>query len=153
MADMQLRGARRADMRVLVCGGRKFGQGAGESRALYRAMNAAHAHKPITTLIHGAASGADSLAGAWAASQRDIEIIEFPANWKTHGRAAGHIRNARMLEEGKPDGIIAFPGGPGTADMTRRARRAGLPVWTPLKGLASTPKAPPVKPGGGAEGR
>lgn len=150
---MQLRGERRADMRVLVCGGRKFGQGAGETHALYRAMDAAHAHKPITTLIHGAAPGADSLAGAWAASQGEIEIIEFPADWKTHGRAAGHIRNERMLKEGKPQGVIAFPGGPGTADMTRRARRAGLAVWIPIKEGASTPKAPPADAAGGAERR
>ena len=140
-------------MRVLVCGGRKFGQCAGETRALYRAMNAAHAHKPITTLIHGAASGADSLAGAWAASHGEIEIIEFPADWKSHGRAAGHIRNAQMLKEGKPEGVIAFPGGPGTADMTRRARKAGLPVWIPLKERGNRSKAPPATPGGGAEGR
>ena len=140
-------------MRVLVCGGRKFGQGAGETHALYRAMNAAHSHKPITTLIHGAAPGADSLAGAWAAIQGGIEIIDFPADWKAHGRAAGHIRNARMLREGKPEGVIAFPGGPGTADMTRRAQKAGLPVWIPLKESESTPKAPPPTAEGGADGR
>ena len=33
-----------------------------------------------------------------------------------------------MLDEGKPDLVIAFPGGKGTADMARRAREAGIEV-------------------------
>jgi predicted Rossmann-fold nucleotide-binding protein len=33
-----------------------------------------------------------------------------------------------MLAEGRPDAVIAFPGGKGTADMVRKARAAGLPV-------------------------
>ena len=35
---------------------------------------------------------------------------------------------ARMLEEGRPDLVIAFPGGRGTADLVARARRAGVEV-------------------------
>ena len=45
------------------------------------------------------------------------------------GLSAGPARNQRMLDEGKPDAGIAFPGGPGTADMTRRLKEAGIPVW------------------------
>lgn len=37
-----------------------------------------------------------------------------------------------MLEEGRPHGVIALPGGGGTADVVRRARAAGLPVWQPM---------------------
>jgi hypothetical protein len=33
-----------------------------------------------------------------------------------------------MLDEGKPDLVIAFPGGRGTADMVKKARRAGVEV-------------------------
>ena len=33
-----------------------------------------------------------------------------------------------MLDEGKPDLVIAFPGGRGTADMVRKANRAGVKV-------------------------
>lgn len=35
-----------------------------------------------------------------------------------------------MLDNGKPDLIIAFPGGSGTADMIKRARKAGVTVLT-----------------------
>jgi predicted Rossmann-fold nucleotide-binding protein len=33
-----------------------------------------------------------------------------------------------MLTKGKPDIVIAFPGGSGTADMICQARKAGVPV-------------------------
>lgn len=52
----------------------------------------------------------------------------FRADWEQCGRQAGPLRNARMLAEGRPDAVIAFPGGKGTADMVRKARAAGLPV-------------------------
>ena len=113
--------------RLLVCGGRDYT----DEAAAFRALDAADARRRITTVIHGAAPGADTLAGRWA-DLRGRECILFPAAWKTRGRAAGPERNARMLAEGEPDGVLALPGGHGTADMVRKARAAGLPVWLPF---------------------
>lgn len=120
-------------MRALVCGGRdaeplevwnwleKFGhQDAAE--ALGRP-----ALPRITTLIHGGARGADEGAARWGESEH-LRVVAFHADWKKHGKAAGPIRNARMIAEGKPDVVIAFPGGRGTADMVRQAEAAGIPV-------------------------
>lgn len=67
------------------------------------------------------------MAGYWA-RKRGLTNRKFPANWDAHGRAAGAIRNKQMLLEGKPDLVIAFPGGRGTADMVRRAQEAGVVV-------------------------
>lgn len=47
------------------------------------------------------------------------------------GPAAGPARNQRMLQQGMPSGVAAFPGWPGTADMVRRARGARLGIWMP----------------------
>lgn len=58
---------------------------------------------------------------------RDILIEEYPAEWDKHGKAAGFIRNQDMLDSGV-DVVVAFPGGRGTADMVRRARKAGVEV-------------------------
>jgi hypothetical protein len=69
------------------------------------------------------------MAGEWA-DVFGVPFRIFPANWKKHGRAAGPMRNQQMLDEGKPDLVIAFPGGSGTADMVRRAKAAGVPVET-----------------------
>jgi YspA, cpYpsA-related SLOG family len=76
-------------------------------------------------LVAGGARGADTLADEWAKAQ-GIACQIFMADWEGLGRKAGPIRNQRMLDEGKPDLVIAFPGGRGTADMVRRAREAGV---------------------------
>lgn len=78
------------------------------------------------TLVHGGASGADQLA-ADVARQAGWRIEEHPADWGTHGRAAGPIRNQNMAAAGG-DLLIAFPGGRGTANMIRCAEAAGIPV-------------------------
>jgi len=38
-----------------------------------------------------------------------------------------------MLKDGRPDIVLAFPGGTGTADMMRRARAAGVRVVEPVQ--------------------
>jgi hypothetical protein len=110
-------------MNVLVCGGRDYA----DVRALNEALDAIHREKTITRLIHGAARGADSLAAAWAGS-RGIPALAFPADWKKDGKAAGFVRNARMLRDGRPELVAAFPGGKGTAHMVSLARAAGVAV-------------------------
>ena len=49
------------------------------------------------------------------------------------GRKAGPIRNQRMLDDGKPDLVIAFSGGKGTAGMMAIARRAGVKIIQPVQ--------------------
>ena len=109
--------------RVLVCGGRAYADHA----HLAVSLEALHAARPFILLIHGAAPGADSLAGQWAEEQ-GIPVRAFPAAWNLHGKAAGPLRNQEMLDEGRPDLVAAFPGGRGTADMVARATLAGVPV-------------------------
>jgi YspA, cpYpsA-related SLOG family len=110
-------------VRVLVCGGRRYL----DRDRVFRELDDLHAQQPITLLIHGGAKGADRSAEAWAMS-RGVGWRRFLADFKTLGKAAGPLRNAKMLAEGRPDLVVAFPGQRGTADMTRRAYSAGLPV-------------------------
>ena len=109
--------------RVLVCGGRTFSN----LGLLIEVLDAAHAANPITCLIHGAAKGADQLAAKWA-HDSGVACAAYPASWEFDGNSAGPIRNQRMIDQGKPDLVIAFPGGRGTADMVSRAEKASLPV-------------------------
>jgi len=110
-------------MRVLVCGGRDFS----DRGAIHKALNDLSRAEVIDAVIEGDAHGADRIAGYWA-RQRGITNLKFKADWATHGKGAGPIRNQRMIDEGRPDLVVAFPGGKGTADMTRRARSAGIDV-------------------------
>lgn len=110
-------------MKVLVCGGRDYN----DRDAVFRALDGIDQDSRITDVIHGAARGADTLAHEWA-YQRQRRMWPYHADWKKYDKAAGPIRNQRMLDEGKPDMVVAFPGGAGTADMKKRARRAGVMV-------------------------
>lgn len=110
-------------MRVLVCGGRDYADGGSVFHTL-------ETLRGISLIIEGGALGADEWAALWA-DTRGVKRMRFAADWGAHGRAAGPRRNQRMLDEGKPDLVVAFPGGKGTADMVRRARKAGIPVLGP----------------------
>jgi len=110
-------------LRVLVCGGRNFH----DFKLMAAELDRIHRSDGIALVISGAARGADTLAESWAALF-GVGLVRFPADWARHGKAAGPIRNQQMLDEGKPDLVVAFPGGAGTADMVRRAKAAGVPV-------------------------
>jgi hypothetical protein len=86
----------------------------------------------IAVIIQGGARGADEHARTWA-KDRGIPVETYAADWKQYGRAAGPIRNGVMLAESRPDGVVAFPGGSGTADCVRQAKALGLKVWEPFK--------------------
>lgn len=110
-------------MRVLICGGRNFNN----FDQVKKVMDEIHARTPVETVISGKARGADSLEEKWAI-ENNIPVDPYPANWNDHGKAAGPIRNQQMLDEGKPDLVVAFPGGNGTLDMIRRANRGNVKV-------------------------
>lgn len=113
-------------MRVLVCGGRDYT----DSAAVFAELDALLQQHGTLAVIEGGARGADEFAQLWAKDnlRRGVELITVLALWEVHGRAAGPIRNQQMLDEQKPDLVLAFPGGRGTADMMRRARAAGVEV-------------------------
>jgi predicted polyphosphate/ATP-dependent NAD kinase len=113
-------------MRLLVCGGREYNN----KKLVYEILekfNGVDESVNIEVVIHGGAKGADSLAGI-VAETLFLEVLVYPADWTKHGKSAGPIRNAQMLKEGKPDLVLAFPGGKGTENMILQAVKAGVPV-------------------------
>jgi len=109
-------------LRILVCGGRDYANASLVASVLYDLA-------PVL-VIHGAAPGADRLADV-AARRLGVQVLPFPVSkddWKAQGRAAGPLRNRRMLLDGRPQLVVAFPGGRGTADMTSQAELAKVAV-------------------------
>ena len=106
-------------MKVLVCGGRDYND--------YQKVRETLDGFGVSAIIQGGARGADSLGGTYA-NQRGISCRVFKADWDRYGKSAGFRRNQQMLDEGKPDVVVAFPGGKGTADMVKRAKKAGIKV-------------------------
>lgn len=139
--------------RILVCGGRNFArdgwftdrldaQKAAIERRFIQVIlydlcvdtyQKRHWIRKGLTIIHGNAPGADRAAGRWPEeSWATVEV--FPADWDKYGKAAGAVRNKQMLVEGKPDLVVAFPGGKGTKNMIEQALHAKVPVIKITKG-------------------
>lgn len=110
-------------MTVLICGGRTYRN----YRHVAMTLDGIDAETRIDKVVTGGAGGADGLGFRWA-MERGRNSDTYPAQWDKHGKAAGPIRNQQMLDEGKPDLVVAFPGGRGTLDMTGRAKKTGVRV-------------------------
>jgi hypothetical protein len=115
--------AGKKEMRVLVCGGREYS----DLSKVIGVLNPLLEQYPDLEIIEGGATGADTLARDWAKA-KNVPVQTFPAKWKLYGKRAGYIRNVQMLEEGKPDMVIAFPGGAGTGMMVNLADKANVSV-------------------------
>lgn len=123
-------------MIVVVFGSREEGPG---YHAVDVVLSPLHLKTPIGLLIHGACGeqqnaarlrGVDGHADTWA-KYNEVPHLALPARWKTgtvQGKGEGPIRNHLMLDtfslgfQIAPDMAIEFPGGKGTADMSKRVR-------------------------------
>lgn len=81
---------------------------------------------PIGEVVSGGATGADAGGEDWARS-KGIPITRFDADWDTHGRAAGPIRNRKMAQYA--DAVALFPGGRGTISMRSEALAADIRIF------------------------
>lgn len=108
-------------MRVLVTGGRDYAN-------MPRVFEWLDKIAPTTVMHGGCPRGADAFAHRWCLAHKDVQELIFPADWTEHGLAAGPIRNQRMIDYGKPEMVLKFQGGRGTADCVRRAKKAGLRI-------------------------
>ena len=115
--------------RVLVCGARDWDDGGMVRRELALLLGSHRAESVV--VIEGEARGADTWARQ-AAVSLGMQVLSFPADWERHHRAAGPIRNQKMLVEGRPDAVWAFhddlESSKGTKDMVARAAKVGVPV-------------------------
>jgi len=123
-------------MRVLCCGDRNW--------TSYEIIRKELEKFPkYTEIIQGCANGADKILANIAksigikliSSKDNDDIINnsgFPADWKKYGRAAGPIRNKQMLDEGKPDLVLAFhtdiEKSRGTKNMVEQSKKRGIKV-------------------------
>ncbi len=112
--------------RVLVTGSRTWTHPAPIKAALAALKNT---HGGRLVVVHGACPrGADNIADRWCHNE-NVTAERHPADWST-GRAAGHKRNAAMVDT-QPDICLAFienesPGATGCAAL---AEKAGIPTF------------------------
>jgi YspA, cpYpsA-related SLOG family len=135
--------------RILVTGSRDLTTDAAPAikAALVREIGDADPSK--FTVVHGASKGADEIAHK-AARELGMRVQPFRADWNTHGKAAGPIRNQEMLNSGITK-VLAFTDKPldqsrGTTDMVGRARNAGIPAAVIDTTAPTVTAAPTVAP-------
>lgn len=123
-------------MKLIIAGSRTLELDGG---ALSMALGLAQTvtGKMATHVFTGDASGVDAAARkAFKTSrptvvdghQRTRVLRVFKADWETHGKAAGPIRNAEMAEAGDALLLIWDGKSRGSASMKREAEKRGLPI-------------------------
>lgn len=113
-------------MRILVTGSRDWQDARVIGQWLdyyyHQVLEPAH-----LVVVHGGCpTGADKMADSWARTQ-GLSIEAHPAQWGVHGRAAGPIRNAHMVQLGA-DVCLAFirNGSVGASHTAALAEGAGI---------------------------
>lgn len=113
-------------MKILICGSRNWTD---KERIKEEVESLIKQDYYIECIIEGEANGADKL-GREVGEELKIPVIPFPADWEKHGKAAGHIRNQQMLDEGSPDYILAFheniEQSKGTLNMLQKALKNNI---------------------------
>lgn len=116
-------------MIVVIAGGRTYRL----ARDGFAWLNEFHQAYNVTGVVSGGAPGADTEGERWAQAQ-NIPVKQFPADWATHGAAAGPMRNKQMAQFllcYPQRAVILFPGGAGTANMKKQAQYCEIPVFEP----------------------
>lgn len=107
-------------MKVVIAGGRDYNLQSQDLEKLNKIKD------KITEVVSGGAKGVDSCAENWA-KLNNIPIKIFFADWNNHGKMAGPIRNKQMAEYA--DAVILFPGGKGTENMYKTAKKMNLTIY------------------------
>jgi hypothetical protein len=81
----------------------------------------------IKKIVSGGCKGADTLAEKYA-DENKIEFVVHNAEWDKYGKAAGPIRNKKIVDD--VTHLIAFPEkiSLGTANTIGLAKRKGIPI-------------------------
>lgn len=79
-------------------------------------------------IVSGTASGVDE-AGEYYSEFYDIKLKKFPADWGTHGKAAGPIRNKQMAEYADALLLIWDGKSRGSANMKQEMESLGKKVY------------------------
>ena len=120
-------------VRIIICGSRNFNDYAKLCRVMDSIGIHSIANNDYVEIISGHCVGAD-ICGEKFAAKYGYPLKVFEADWETHGKAAGPIRNRQMAKyaaQADEGIVVAFPIGAsrGTRHMVDIANQYGLEVY------------------------
>lgn len=119
-------------VKAIFCGSRDFDDRTIIETLIHGVSSVATLRGRPAVIIEGEARGADILSRI-EAENIGLEVVRCPADWDTHGRKAGVLRNIQMLREHRPDLVVCFSddieNSRGTRHMATIAKQAGVPVY------------------------
>ncbi len=116
-------------MKLAIVGGRDYKDFDTLKKTIYRYFFGKEENNKdlflFDTIVSGAASGVDSLSARFAI-ENGINLVEFPADWEKWGKAAGPIRNEKIIEVS--DVVLAIwdgksPGTRSSIDIARKLKK------------------------------
>lgn len=112
-------------MRVVIAGSRSIKSYSLVCNAIY------DSGFEITEIVNGLAEGPDQLGGEYG-ENHDLKINLYPADWKTHGKKAGFLRNEVMGNN--CDAVVVIWDGVsnGSRSMIEIAKRKNLPLFVQI---------------------
>lgn len=113
-------------LRILITGSRDYSDHLKIERVFKNVMRKFSSYDSFCLVSGACPTGADNI-GEKVASELGWQIERYPADWSKDGKAAGPIRNQRMVDT-NPDICLAFPLGNsrGTYDCIKRAKKANI---------------------------
>lgn len=114
------------EFKLIVAGGREFNDYDRLAQEITRLADN-ELKEYAVSIVSGMARGADLLAYHFARNN-GVKVYEFPADWNTHGKRAGYLRNEQMAHFA--DGLLAFWNGSskGTAHMIETMEKLGKSI-------------------------
>ena len=106
-------------VKLAIVGSRSF--------ADYQRLKSIAAEFDPSAIVSGGARGTDLLAQSYA-YEAGLQLIVFAPEWQRYGRAAGPIRNRKIIQAA--DQVLAFWDGSshGTQSAIKIAQKAGKPI-------------------------
>jgi hypothetical protein len=96
----------------------------------------------ITSVVSGAARGVDTWGEEWAATLK-LPVHRMPADWDSHGKAAGLLRNKQMAEAADALILIWDGSSSGSKNMLAEMRALKKPVFEVVIRQFDIPLPPP----------
>jgi hypothetical protein len=116
-------------MKLIIAGSRTISP---SSDLIFDLLN--HFRLSITEVVSGTAGGVDKAGELFVREIDEAQgvqyaLTKFPADWNTHGKAAGHIRNKQMADYADALLLIWDGESKGSANMKMNMEKLKKPVF------------------------